>query len=195
MFSMYNQLLEVILNQIIPETKISVLKGNKIFGGAILKKKDLTPVVIGVNNEILNPLYHGEIVTLNKFFSSDYHHKTTPSEYIFLSTHEPCSLCLSAITWAGFDNFYFFFPYAKTKDDFNIPHDLNILKEVFNIPNGNYLKKNKYWKSFSIIKEINKIKTEDTKILITKIQKINNEYSLLSKLYQKNKNINKIPLN
>ena len=195
MLKLYNQLIDTILYDIIPKTNISIKKGNKIFGAAILNKKDLSIICIGTNNEIINPLYHGEISTLNNFYKLSNIKSINISNCIFLSTHEPCSLCLSAITWAGFDNFYFFFPYAKTKDDFNIPHDLNILKEVFNIPNGNYLKKNKYWKSFSIIKEINKIKTEDTKILITKIQKINNEYSLLSKLYQKNKNINKIPLN
>ena len=32
----------------------------------------------------------------------------------FLSSHEPCSLCLSAITFSGFDNFYYLFPYEST---------------------------------------------------------------------------------
>jgi len=34
----------------------------------------------------------------------------------------------SAITWTGFDNFYYLFSYTDTKDAFNIPHDLKILK-------------------------------------------------------------------
>ena len=194
MFSMYKKLLDVILNNIIPDTKISIINGNKIFGAAILKKSDFSPVIIGVNNEIKNPLFHGEIVTLNKYFESNYHNIINPSECIFLSTHEPCSLCLSAITWGGFDNFYYYFPYSKTKDEFNIPHDLNILKEVFNIQNGKYSKKNKYWKSFSIINEIKKLEKKEI-ILEKKMNKINKEYSLLSNLYQKNKNFNKIPLN
>ena len=46
----------------------------------------------------------------------------------------------SAITFSGFDNFYYLFPYTATNDEFNIPHDLNILKEVFNISDGNYIK-------------------------------------------------------
>tara|TARA_B100000686_G_C16728489_1_gene939187 strand:+ start:420 stop:995 length:576 start_codon:yes stop_codon:yes gene_type:complete len=191
---MYKKLLDVILNNIIPDTKISIINGNKIFGAAILKKSDFSPVIIGVNNEIKNPLFHGEIVTLNKYFESNYHNIINPSECIFLSTHEPCSLCLSAITWGGFDNFYYYFPYSKTKDEFNIPHDLNILKEVFNIQNGKYSKKNKYWKSFSIINEIKKLEKKEI-ILEKKMNKINKEYSLLSNLYQKNKNFNKIPLN
>ena len=34
----------------------------------------------------------------------------------------------AAITWSGFDNFYYLFSYTDTKDAFNIPHDLKILK-------------------------------------------------------------------
>ena len=68
MFKFYNILILKILNEIIPLTKISISKGNKIFGGAILNKNDLSTVVIGTNNEIVNPLYHGEISTINEYF-------------------------------------------------------------------------------------------------------------------------------
>ena len=61
MFKIYNILISKILNEIIPATKISISKGNKIFGAAILNKEDFSTVVIGTNNEIENPLYHGEI--------------------------------------------------------------------------------------------------------------------------------------
>ena len=47
--------------------KKSVAKGNKVFGGAILTKSDYTTITIGVNEETENPLFHGEISTLNKF--------------------------------------------------------------------------------------------------------------------------------
>ena len=59
MFKFYNILILKILNEIIPATKISISKGNKIFGAAILNKNDLSTVIIGTNNEIINPLYHG----------------------------------------------------------------------------------------------------------------------------------------
>ena len=118
MFEFYNILILKILNEIIPSTIISISKGNKIFGAAILNKNDLSTVVIGTNNEIVNPLYHGEISTINEYFNSNLNIKIQPSDCIFLSTHEPCSLCLSAITWSGFDNIYFFFPYQQTKDLF-----------------------------------------------------------------------------
>ena len=124
-----NRILEVIKEEIIPETLSTVKKGNKVFGGAILKKSDLSTVVIGTNREIVNPLFHGEISTLNNYFelSKSYSVK----DLLFVSTHEPCPMCLSAITWAGFDKIYYFFDYNNTHKLFNIPHDLNILKDVF----------------------------------------------------------------
>ena len=195
MSKIYNILISKILEEIIPASKISISKGNKIFGAAILKKEDLSTVVIGTNNEIVNPLFHGEIFTIYEYFSLNLNKKIKPSECVFLSTHEPCSLCLSAITWSGFDNFYFFFPYKDTKDKFKIPHDLNILKEVFNLNNGNYNKNNNYWKSYSIIDEISKLNDSEKYKVNDQINKIYQEYEELSRLYQKNKDKNIIPFN
>ena len=186
-----NSVLDIFINNLIPETKIAVSKGNKIFGAFILKKSDLSLVITGTNNETTNPLYHGEISALFNFFKSS---NLNPKEYYFISSHEPCSLCLSAITWSGFDNFYYFFPYEDTKSSFNIPHDLNILKEVFNIDLGNYRKSNKYWKSFSIIDQIKKNEDLNNNNLIEKINKIRLLYMELSISYQNVKNSNNIPL-
>ena len=72
MFKFYNILILKILNEIIPATKISISKGNKIFGAAILNKNDLSTIIIGTNNEIINPLYHGEISAINEYFNSTY---------------------------------------------------------------------------------------------------------------------------
>ena len=43
--------LRVIEEEIIPETKQGVAKGNKVFGGAILTKSDYSTITIGVNQE------------------------------------------------------------------------------------------------------------------------------------------------
>ena len=64
----YSRILDLILNEIIPLTYTNVSKGNKIFGGGIISKHDLSTICIGVNNEIENPLLHGEISTINNFF-------------------------------------------------------------------------------------------------------------------------------
>ena len=187
----YNSILDNFINILIPETKIAVNKGNKIFGAFIIKKTDLKLVATGTNNEIINPLYHGEISALFNFFKLNI---LNPKDYYFISSHEPCSLCLSAITWCGFDNFYYFFPHDDTKKNFNIPHDLNIFKEVFKIDSGQYNKNNYYWNSHSIIQKIHEIENEHKYKLLEKIDKIKQLYQDLSIKYQDSKISNNIPL-
>ena len=106
-----DRFLKAFKDEILPLTFEGVNLGNKIFGAAIIKKDDHSLVVAGSNNETKNPLWHGEIHTLKKFY--ELHEEMRPNEKncIFLSSHEPCSLCLSAITFSGFDNFYYFFNY------------------------------------------------------------------------------------
>ena len=145
-----DKFLDVFNNDILPLTSKGVDSGNKIFGAAIIKKDDYSLVVAGSNNETENPLWHGETHTLKKFYEINKDTRPDEKNCIFLSSHEPCSLCLSAITFSGFDNFYYLFPYESTSEEFGIPHDLNILKEVFNINDGNYIKNNSYWTSYSI---------------------------------------------
>ena len=190
-FEKYNKILDIFLNNLIPETKISVSKGNKIFGAFVLNKTDLSLVVSGTNNEIENPLYHGEISTIINFFKL---RNLNPKDYLFISSHEPCSLCLSAITWSGFDNFYYLFHYEETESNFNIPYDLKILKEVFKIDKGAYSKNNTFWQSYSIIEEIKKLQNAENDKLLAKIKEINKLYEDISNNYQSAKNSNHIPL-
>ena len=189
-----NKFLDIFKNDILPLTVKSVNTGNKIFGAAILNKSDYSLVVAESNNETENPIWHGEIHTLKKFY--ELHNKTRPNEKscIFLSSHEPCSLCLSAITFSGFTNFYYLFPYKITSNQFNIPHDLNILKEVFNISDGKYIKENSYWKSYNINILVDKLKGEKKKKLIDSFNEIKKTYIDLSNKYQSSKEKNSIPL-
>ena len=190
-FEKYNKILDIFLTNLIPETKISVSKGNKIFGAFVLNKTDLSLVVTGVNNEIENPIYHGEISTIINFFKL---RNLNPKDYLFVSSHEPCSLCLSAITWSGFDNFYYLFHYEETESNFNIPYDLKILKEIFKIDKGEYAKNNSFWHSYSIIEEIKKLQNSENDKLLAKIKEINKLYENISNNYQSAKNSNHIPL-
>ena len=78
---------------------------------------------------------------------------------------------------------------------FNIPHDINILNEIFKLENGDYNKVNSYWRSYSIIEEIRKLNDSEQYNFENKIKKIYQEYGNLSELYQENKDENLIPLN
>ena len=188
------KILNIFLKEVLPLTEQGVAKGSKIFGAAIIKKDDLSLVVAETNNEIENPLWHGEMHTLKKFYELDTNTRPKEKDCMFLSSHEPCSMCLSAITFSGFDNFYYLFPYESTSDEFNIPHDLNILKEVFNINDGKYIRKNSYWESYNINNLIGKLKDPNKKKTSDSFNEIKKKYIALSKKYQLTKEKNLIPL-
>ena len=188
------KLLNIFLNEVLPLTEKGIVKGNKIFGAAIIKKDDLSVVVAETNNEIENPLWHGEMHAIKKFYEINSNIRLNEKDCIFLSSHEPCSMCLSAITFSGFDNFYYFFPYNSTNNEFNIPHDLNILKEVFKIPDGKYNKENSYWKSKSINMLIESLPNSKKQKILDQADQIKKKYQTLSNEYQKNKSKNSIPL-
>jgi len=156
-----SRLLDVIEHDVVPLTRAGVAAGNKVFGAAILRKSDLSLVMAGTNNETDNPLNHGEISTLNAFYALPAETRPATRDCVFVSTHEPCSLCLSAITWAGFDNFYYFFGYEDTRDAFNIPHDLKILQEVFKVDDGNYARENAFWACKDLIAMSSEIDDSD----------------------------------
>lgn len=187
------RLLDVMEFDILPLTRVGVAAGNKIFGAAILRKTDLSLVLAETNNETENPLWHGEIHTLKRL----YERVETPNtkDYVFLSTHEPCSMCLSAITWAGFDNFYYFFSHEDSRDSFAIPHDLRILKEVFRLDPGGYAKTNAFWHSAAIADLIATADEAAKADLRKQDAEIRAAYDRLSESYQSGKSDNNIPLN
>ncbi|KAK8100768.1 hypothetical protein PG999_011142 [Apiospora kogelbergensis] len=130
-------LLSTIETRIIPLTAEGVASGSKLFGAAILRKDDLSAVTVATNNEKASPLLHGEINCIQQFFSlpeTATSSRPVSKDCLFLATHEPCSLCLSGITWSGFDNFYYLFTYEDSRDRFSIPYDIQILREVFRVP-------------------------------------------------------------
>ena len=191
-------LLATISTSIIPLTTSAVSRGCKVFGASILSKSTLSPIVSATNDEMTSPLLHGETNTLLQFHAHNAalpaDQRVDPKDCIFLSTHEPCSLCLSAITWSGFDNFYYCFTYEDTKQLFAIPHDLRILREVFQTQKSEegkeevlYNKKNAYWSSYSLEELIEQSPEGEREALRVKLEAVKREYNSLSETYQQSK--------
>jgi tRNA(Arg) A34 adenosine deaminase TadA len=192
--SLVDRLFDVIEEDIVPLTEKGVAKGNKLFGAAILRKADRSLVIAETNNEVENPLWHGEVHCLKRFYEMPKAVRPDPKDCIFLATHEPCSLCLSAITWTGFDNFYYFFSHEDSRDSFAIPHDLRILKEVFTLDPGGYNAQNAFWKSFSLGRLVRELPAPERTEREQRIRRIAARYDALSQGYQATKGENDIPL-
>jgi tRNA(Arg) A34 adenosine deaminase TadA len=190
-----NRLFDVIEHDIVPKTRAGVAQGNKLFGAAILRKSDLSVVVAETNNEMENPLWHGEVHALKRFYELPKADRPDTGDCVFLATHEPCSLCLSAITWAGFDNFHYLFSHEDSRDSFAIPHDLRILKEVFTLDPGGYRAENAYWKSFGLRRLVRELPEPVRREAEARIGRIAATYDDLSRIYQASKAGNDIPLN
>lgn len=188
------RLLDVIEHDILPLTEKGVAAGNKLFGAAILKKSDLSLVLAETNKEMENPLWHGEVHALKCFYELPKAERPDTKDLIFLATHEPCSLCLSAITWTGFDNFTYLFSHEDSRDSFAIPHDLKILKEVFRLDPGGYASENAYWKSRALPDLVADLPAADRERLQARIAAIARRYDALSARYQQGKSANDIPL-
>ncbi|WVW79095.1 hypothetical protein I302_101059 [Kwoniella bestiolae CBS 10118] len=204
-----SQLLDAFLTttseKIIPLTAQGVASGSKVFGAAIFRKSDLSVVVVASNHETSSPLLHGEINCIQHFYALPADQRPPPKECIFFATHEPCSLCLSGITWSGFDNHYFLFTYEDTRDAFNIPHDIRILEEVFKVPTPSessedfakrplYNKSNAFWTARSVADLVGDLTGEDKQQMEDRVNKIKEDYNGLSGVYQGGKGGAGIPL-
>ncbi|CAF3597590.1 unnamed protein product [Rotaria socialis] len=195
-----NRLFDVIEQDILPKTRAGVAQGNKIFGAAILKKSDLSTLVAETNNEIENPLWHGEVYAIKQLYTmNDRLNLPNPKDCIFLTTHEPCSLCLSAITWCGYDNFYYLFSHEDSRDVFNIPHDIKIFNALFGDSEKSrplYNRVNSFWHSHNILYMIESLdhRNEARESLGRRINDVSKIYAELSNVYQKNKGEARIPL-
>lgn len=190
-----SRLLNVIEHDILPLTEKGVAGGNKVFGGALLRKSDLTLVMAETNNETENPLWHGEVHLLKCFYEHPVSKTEKTKDMIFLSTHEPCTMCMSAIAWAGFDNFFYFFSHQDSRDSFAIPHDLKMLKEVFGLEPGGYNHDNAFWRGRGIFDVIASLPDDQAQPLLDQARRIRDRYADLSQAYQASKDDNAIPLN
>ena len=189
-----DRLLGLMENEIVPLTRAGVRKGNKVFGAAILRKSDLGTVIAATNDETENPLWHGEVNAIRLFYKLAPTERPEPKDCIFFSTHEPCPMCLSAIAWGGYDNFYYLFSYQDSRDSFKIGHDLNMLKEVFKHEPGGYARENSYWKSFRIIDLIDSCSAKTQHDFFGRVEQLKIVYAEMSDIYQQEKADTDIPL-
>lgn len=189
---------------IIPLTRAGVQSGCKLFGAAILRRADLQAHTVATNNERVSPLLHGEINCIQEFFtSSSDKNSAAPrpetKDCIFFATHEPCSLCLSGIAWAGFREFYYLFTYEDSRDLFAIPYDIDILQEVFRVraPGDTdaslagralYNRRNKFFEGRSLAELVGEVGDQaERKRWEGEIDRLKAVYGELSATYQEGK--------
>jgi tRNA(Arg) A34 adenosine deaminase TadA len=202
--ALISRLLDVIETDIVALTKRGVGGGNKLFGAAILRKSDLSLVIAETNNETENPLWHGEMHAIKRFYELPADGRPAAKDCIFLCTHEPCSLCLSGITWSGFDNFYYLFSYEDTRDAFGIPHDIRILREVYAVPDPDrtnvpadrplYNRRNAFFTAHDLQQMIAGLDRSSKERLVERVDNLNATYNDLSATYQQDKGSKGIPL-
>ncbi|KAM0322511.1 hypothetical protein ACHAQA_009356 [Verticillium albo-atrum] len=188
---------------IVPLTRDGVTSGSKVFGAAILSSASLEPYTVATNDERTSPLLHGEINCIQKFYTISHPDPATrpnPREdCVFFATHEPCSLCLSGITWSGFKELYFLFTYEDSRDRFAIPYDLEILEEVFRVKAEEespealdrrplYNKQNKFFQARSLAELVEDLEdAEERKHWAAEVERVKSLYDGLSEAYQEGK--------
>lgn len=180
-------MLEVIHKHILPKTTSGVDLGNKVFGAAVLSS-DLSSVVLADTNSEMNcPIFHGEVKVIYEWSKLIEPSKRGPAAQssIFLSTHEPCCMCISSILWAGFTKVFYFFPYASTTSQ-GIPHDINTMHELWGV--NSYRKQNKFLSTTCIMDLIDGLEDgkEKEELKMMKDELIQ-AYDELSQKYHKEK--------
>ncbi|KAK3385837.1 cytidine deoxycytidylate deaminase family protein [Podospora didyma] len=153
---------------VIPLLREGVAAGHAPFGAAILLNGTLALHTAATNHHQDWPLLHGETNCIREFFIKPASERPDPKDTVFFSTHEPCSLCLSGISWTAFPRLYYLFNYEDTRDLLGVDGDIDILQEVFRVPAPGdtkdtlagrplYNKKNKYFTSVSVAELLDQV--------------------------------------
>ena len=175
---LFNRMLDVIEFDVVPLTSKMVEIGCKLFGAAIIRRDDLSLVLAATNHEAFSPLWHGEIYTIKQFYEMQGH--PDPGDCIFISTHQPCCMCTSALAWSGFKEIYYLFGYKHTEEDFNIPHDQKMIRDIFGISEPK--EKNDYFEWQSIADAAKH--QNDPTAAQARLDRLSEIYAKLSAVYQ-----------
>jgi tRNA(Arg) A34 adenosine deaminase TadA len=170
-----SKILKAIRDDLLPLTEAEVSRGNHVFGGLVLDSATLETVTAGSNNRVENPIYHGEIDTLQRFYRLK--KRPRPEECIFVASHEPCPMCASAIAWGGFREIWVLFDYADVKNDFGMPLDLEMYDEIFGAQGAR--PDNAFFKKFRIREEAERCGSAS---LVAEIDEIRAKYRAMKVL-------------
>lgn len=190
-----DRILTCIEDEIVPLTQKGVAEGNKVFGAAILNADGRT-VIAQTNSEMTCPLFHGEVHTIIEWSKliPPKDRGTAAQSSTFVSTHEPCCMCISSIVWAGFTKCYYLFSYENTASQ-GIPHDINIMHELWNV--DSYRKESKFCATACLVDLVDSVVAEggdddDNKksALQERVTKLVATYDDMSKQYHTEKSNN-----
>mmetsp|Transcript_7963 Transcript_7963/g.14483 ORF Transcript_7963/g.14483 Transcript_7963/m.14483 type:complete len:218 (-) Transcript_7963:171-824(-) len=184
------RMLAVIEDDIVSLTEEGVKDGNKVFGAAILDPS-LKPVVVQTNSELKSPLFHGEVHCIYEWSNTipPANRGEAAKTGVFLSTHEPCCMCISSIVWTGFQKVYYLFPYTLTASQ-GIPHDLNIMHELWGV--STYRKQNKFCTTACLMTLVQDLPDDEPlkATLQATIEKLMTKYEEMSNQYHTEKSTN-----
>ncbi len=179
----FHRLMDIVEEDIVPQTLRGVKMGAKVFGAALITRKRLGLVVAATNHEASSPLWHGEVQAIKEFYELQRHPE--PGECLMLATHQPCCMCASAIAWGGFPEVWYIFGYEQTGADFNIPHDQKMIRELFGAaaPNPD----NAYYTMRSLVDLIPSL--SDHGRARARYEKLRATYAELSAIYQNSEKV------
>ena len=184
------RMLSCISDEIFPLTTEGVAKGNKVFGAAILNSA-LETTLVETNSELTSPLFHGEVHAIYNWCKIVPSGQRGPSakSSVFLSTHEPCCMCISSIVWTGFEKVYYLFPYSLTKEQ-GIPYDINIMHELWGV--DSYRKQSKFCSTACLMDLVENLPDDNPKKkeLQKTMEELKVKYEKLSKMYHSEKSTN-----
>jgi len=112
----------------IKEARISLREGNSGFGAVIIKGRDVFAKAHDTDKTSGDPTQHAE---MNVIRSAADKLGGDLSEWALVSTHEPCSMCSTAILWAGISEVAYGYPIQDAIEQGRKRIDIP-LKEIFN---------------------------------------------------------------
>lgn len=126
-----SKLMELTDAHLLPLLPECIAQGHTPFGAGIFRKSDFSPVAVSSNKDLESPVLHAEVNCINQFFKLPEPARPSVDDALFISTHEPCSMCLSALAWANVKTVYFTFTHQDTRDKLGMNEDIDIIEELF----------------------------------------------------------------